>query len=173
MAGAELAVGEHVAHVFGQVEQPRHIGDVTAAFADHLGDLFLGLAEIVGQPCIGLGLLDRRQLVALDVLDQGDRQRLFVGEIADDDRRFVDLRALCGAPAAFAGDDLERVGLAPRRADDQRLQDALFADRRGQVLQRVVVEMAARLQRIGDQLADRDQAESHTRRGGAVSASGT
>ena len=59
MTGAERTVSQQRAHIFRQIEQARHVGDMAAAFADDLGDLFLGLAEILGQPGIGLGLFER------------------------------------------------------------------------------------------------------------------
>ena len=75
----------------------------------------------------------------------------------------MDLGALGRAPAAFAGDDFEIAGFAPGRADDQRLEDALLANRRRQIAQRLIREMASRLQRIGNKLRDRHHAEADSR----------
>jgi hypothetical protein len=51
----------------------------------------------------------------------------------------VQLRALRRAPAAFAGDDLKARG-SGSTAHDQRLDDALVADRGGEFLERVLGE---------------------------------
>ena len=50
---------------------------------------------------------------------------------------------LRGAPAAFAGDDLKAIA---DLADDDRLDDAVGADRLRQLLQPRIVDMVARLE---------------------------
>ena len=61
---------------------------------------------------------------------------------------------LRGAPAAFAGDEL--VAVLAERSDEDRLEDAVLADRRGELVQRVVVEDHPRLARVRFDLLDRD-----------------
>ena len=126
-------------------------------FVDRLCQHFLRVAEFVNEPAVRLRLFDRVQILPLDVLDQRNLQRFAVGVIADDDRHFVKARALRGAPAALTRDDL--IIMAVRTHHD-RLDDAAFRDRAGKLVQRVVVEMAARLIGVGSDRADRDHADA-------------
>ena len=107
-----------------------------------MAERLLGMAIFVDQPLIGLGLLDRVEILALDILEQGDFERLGVVEVADDHRDFVQPRLLRRAPAPLAGDDLVAVAV---RADDDRLDQPARRDRGGELVERGLVEMAARL----------------------------
>ena len=60
-----------------------------------------------------------------------------------------------GAPAALAGDQL--VAAVVERADEDRLEDAVLADRRGQLVERRLVEGQARLLRVGVDVVDLDR----------------
>ena len=159
VTSAEFALGQHCPYIFRQIEQAGHIGNMAAALADNLSDLFLGLAEIMGQPGICLRLFKRRQLVALDVFNQCDRERFGIVEVANDHRGFMHLGALGRTPAAFASDDFKIPGIAPRRANDQRLKNTLLADRVGQIAERFIGEVPARLQRIRNKVRNRDHTE--------------
>ena len=62
-------------------------------------------------------------------------------------------RALRGAPAALARDDL--IGVAVRAHHDW-LDDAALGDRGSELVQRILVEVAPRLFGMGSDRADRD-----------------
>ena len=94
---------------------------MAAALADDAGDVVLAVLVVIDQRLIAERLFQRIEIRALHVLDDGEFERLAVGHFENDDRHFVQLRALRRAPAPLAGDDLERVGLpfapaAPRSA---------------------------------------------------------
>ena len=74
-----------------------------------------------------------------------------------DDRHLVHAGALRRAPAPLAGDDLVGVGDAGDRAHEDRLQDAALFDRGGEILELGLVEILARLARIGPQELDRHE----------------
>jgi hypothetical protein len=112
--------------------------------------------EFFHQAAIALGLLERGEILALDVLDEGDLEGVAIVELLDDDRHFMKLRELRGAPAPLAGDDLVGVGSLGMAAHEERLQHALLADRVGKRAQRVVIEAAARLKPSRPQQLDRD-----------------
>jgi hypothetical protein len=82
------------------------------------------------QRVVALGLLERVRIRALPVLDDLQLERLGVGELAHDRGHVDELRHLRGAEAALAGDDLEAFAQRPR---DDRLDDALRADARGEL----------------------------------------
>src|SRR4051812_28650761 len=132
MPGRQFAVIEPTVHRSRQRQQPQRVSDMAAALADGFGKTRLGAAKLLHQPAIGLGLLERRQILALQVLDQRDFQRLGIRQRADDDRNFVHPDALRGAPPPLAGNQLEGGFLTSQRADQQGLDDALFADRLGE-----------------------------------------
>ena len=122
-----------------------------------LTEFGMGVAELVHQPFIALRLFQRRQILALQVFDQGDLKRLTVGQGLNDNREVVERRTLGGAPAALAGDDFIGVGLSGDGADQDRLQQAVMADRPRQLLQRRLVEMSPRLELAGAQDRDRQR----------------
>jgi hypothetical protein len=62
------------------------------------------------------------------------------------------------APAALAGDDLVLVRLARDGADDDRLDDALVANRGGEFFELFGIEVVARLERVRSQERDRQGA---------------
>ena len=84
-------------------------------------DVLLLQLKLVGEPPVRERLFDRIQVLALDVLDERHlQQRSFLSrrDIANDDRHAQQAGELRGAPAAFAGDDLEPIAdpRAPRSA---------------------------------------------------------
>jgi hypothetical protein len=99
-----------------------------------------------------LGLLDRVEVGALEVLDERQLEHHVVADpFADDrgDHRKAD--GLRGAPPAFAGDQL----IAPRRgADDDGLQDAVRADARLELGERLGSENAAWLEGVRSDLSE-------------------
>ena len=156
VAGAQRVVAQHRLHRLGQVQKAQDVRDVAAALVQRLGQLFLRVTETVHQLAVRGGLLDGVQVGALDVLDDRDLEHLGVGKVADDHRKVVQLGDLGRAPAAFAGDDLEKPAAIRVRADDERLQDAARADGVRELLQKLGLEVAARLVGVGDQLLDGD-----------------
>ena len=150
MAGGEGAFADLDLHGGGQVEQAEGVGDVAAGFADGLAELLLGHAELLEQAAVAFGFLDGVEVLALQVLDQGGGHGVGVGEVADQGRHFVQSGGLGGAPAAFAGDDLEAVrrrrdaGRARRgwRMPRARMESIEFGERVG-------VDRAARLEGAG------------------------
>ena len=121
-----------------------------------VGDVFLRQVELVGEAAIGERFFDRVQILALDVFDQRHlEQRLLLArrDVADDDRNAQQAGELRGAPAAFAGDDLEAIA---DLADDDRLDDAVGADRLRQLLEPRVVHVAARLEVVRREAIDVD-----------------
>ena len=69
---------------------------------------------------------------------------------------------LGGAPAALAGDEL--VAVRSDRADEDGLQDAMLADRRGELVERLLVEGQARLLGVRLDVVDRDDADADAAR---------
>ena len=62
------------------------------------------------------------------------------------------------APAALAGDEL--VGVRAERPDEDRLEDAVLADRRGELVERLLVEGHARLLGVRLDAVDRDDPDA-------------
>ena len=91
-------------------------------------------------------LLDRREVLARDVLDEAEQERVAVVRLADDRRHGREPGLARGAPAALAGDQL--VAALRPRADDDRLDHALRADRLGEAGVASCVEAPARLARV-------------------------
>src|SRR5262249_58014589 len=118
-----------------------------------------GVAVRAGGARVGERFLDRIEIVARDVLDEceleGPRRR----RLAHHDRHVVQARALGGPPAPLAGDEPEATPLGLMTlADDERLDEALRADRLGQLLQRLLGERLAWLLRARVHLLDGGEA---------------
>jgi hypothetical protein len=124
-----------------------------AVLADPLREVLLGEAARGEEPLQGLGRLHRVQVLALQVLDERELERVVVGGLADEDRDLLKPRALGGAPAALAGDDLEAA--AREAPGEDGLEDPLLADRLRELLELGLLEHLARLAVLRVQILDR------------------
>src|SRR6202008_1180093 len=100
--------------------------NMAARLVDQFRERFLSVSEFADQALVRIGFLDRVKIAALDILEQRDLERIGIVELADDDRDFVQPRALRRAPAALAGDDLV---VPTMRADKDRLEHAARRNR--------------------------------------------
>jgi len=153
LAGRELAAVEAQLDRVRQLEQAQRVRHGGAALAQPDREVLVGQPRADQQRLVGGGLVERAQVLALDVLDQGQLEGRDVVGIQDHRRDRLALGQAGGPHAALAGDQRE----AGRAAlDDDRLQDPVVADRRGQPEQRLVVEGLARLVRVRADLGQRD-----------------
>jgi hypothetical protein len=113
-------------------------------------------AELGEQLLVGRRLLERVELDAVDVLQQRVAEHDVVGGGADDRRDAAGARALRGAPAALAHDELEASG--PGLPHHDWLQQPELADRVLQLGERLLVEGGARLVGVGGDGGDVDLA---------------
>ena len=138
---------------------------VAARLADALRDALLGEPELVDQLAVGERLVDRVEVRALDVLDERDLELVAVRELADERGDALEAREAGGAHAALAGDELVAVeGLG----DEDRLEHAVLADARRELLERRVVDAAARLVRVRRDARERDLDDRRRRWSGAA-----
>ena len=152
MADRQPAVADEFLHRFRQFQQPQRIGHDRAALADFRGDVLLRELELLRQLRIAVRLLDGVQVFALEIFDERQFQHRAVIGLAGDDGNFRQIQKLRRAPAAFAGDQFKKTAAF---AHDERLDDALFADRIREFLQRLVGKILARLERAGPDAAQR------------------
>ena len=128
-----------------EVEQAERVRDGRSGAADARRDVVLAEPELVDQLAVGLGRLERVEVLALEVLDEGELELLAIGELADDRRDAVEAGRLRGAQPPLAGDELVAVD---RLGDEDRLEDAVLGDARGQRREALGVEPLARLVRV-------------------------
>ena len=107
------------------------------------------MVEFVDQRLIARGFLQRIEIGALNVLDDRKLERLTIADFKQHDRHFMQAGELRRAPAPFAGDDLVLIRGAARRAHQDRLDDAVLADRGRKLVKLGIGENAARIARIG------------------------
>ena len=157
VADGEAALGDEQLHVAVEIEQAHGIGDAGAGFADAAGDFILLEREFLGEADVAGGFFHRVEVFALEVLDERHFEHIAVGRLAFDDRHGGEAEFAGGAPAAFAGDEFE---FAIHRADDERLDDAVLADRLDEVVERGFAELGARLQRAGNHHVERHVADA-------------
>ena len=127
VAGAEVAVPNQILDGLRQLQQAQGVGEVAATLADDFGKILLRVTVALHQRVITLTFFDGIEVLALNVLDDGDLDRLLVGQRPNDDRHLVQVRALGGAPAALAGNDLVAVATF-ERPHDERLHQPTLAD---------------------------------------------
>ena len=149
----DAALGQPALDAGGQFQQAHGVGDGGAAFADFLGNFVLFQAEFLGKALVGDGFFDRVEVLALDVFDEGELEHLLVPGLADDHGGFLQTELLGGAPAAFTGDQFVFVVAF---ADDQGLDNAVFADRFDQFQETFAAEFGAGLEGAGNDVAGGD-----------------
>ena len=109
---------------------------------------------LVDEPLHAEGDLYGVEVLALDVLDEGHGMEVLVVHLADVGRQALQVGALCGPPAALAADDDVLSAVGP--FDRDGLDDAQLPDRVGQFVERLLVELRARLRGVGDDVGDVD-----------------
>ncbi len=160
LAATQAALAQQVLHLGGQLQQAQRIGHGGATLADALPDGLMRQAEALAQAAVRLGLFDGVEIGALQILDQGELQHLLVAvDLAHHDRHLGQAGALRRAPATLAGDDHEALAV---RRHDQRLHDALDADRLRELRQAGVVEVGSRLIAVRLEVAHRNRVEAES-----------
>src|SRR5690606_34919301 len=146
VAHIELAPLDERSDGVRQFAQPQQVADGRARPADGLGGLGVRHVELVDQALERTRLLERIQVLALDILDQRDGDRGLVRDIPDHGRDLLETCELRGAPSTLARNDLvARLARTLQRPDDDRLHDALLTNRIGELRQRLLAHVDARL----------------------------
>ena len=146
--------GDLGADFFRQLQQAEEVRDRRAILADGARDVLLLQVKLVGEPPVGEGLFNRVEVLALDVLDERHLQeRSFLSrrDVADGDRHAQQAGELRGAPASFAGDDLEPIAHPPHH---DGLDDAVGLDRLRELLEPGLVDVPAGLEFIRREAVD-------------------
>ena len=115
-------------HAVGQGEQTHRIGDVTAALTNDFGQIRLRIGIFIRQLFVAERFFNRIEIGALNVFNDRDFKRFLVAGLDDKDRNVMKRRTLRGQPPAFTGDDFIDIVHAGDRPDEDRLDNALFAD---------------------------------------------
>ena len=134
---------------------------MAARLVNQLPDFILGMAVAVDQLLIALRLLERVQVLALNILDQ---RQLGHG-------RFVDLADNRGDRSGGARVGPRASAARPRRSEilaigakQDRLEHAALRNRFGELVERLLVKLDARLAGVGPDPRDLDLAHSAARR---------
>jgi hypothetical protein len=152
----EVALGEHLEDLVGEVEQPDQVRDRRAGAAQAAGQVLLREPQLLDQRRARSRLVDRVEVLARHVFDQRrlhPRRLVLVAQ----ERRDLGQPGLPGrAPATLARDQLiAAVGEGPH---DHRLDHAGLGNRLCQGRDRVRVDATARLLRVGPDQLDGDLA---------------
>ena len=146
MARGEAAFAHKCLHLGREFQEAQRVGNDDATLADLRGGLLLRQVELPDQLRVASGLLNGVEVLPLEVLDERQFQYRPIIRRADNDRHFRQPDHLGGAPAAFAGDQFVMITL---KADNERLNDALFLDRVRQLPKGFGGKILSRLQRRG------------------------
>lgn len=137
------------------IEQAERVGNSRAALPNTLGDFALGETKLLDQGTVGKCGLKWRKVSTLKVFNQSDLDGFPWGQLADDRWDDGESCQSCGAPASLPSDDLVGRCAASAR-DDDRLDDAVLADRLSELLQVFFAERLSGLPRVRRDLLDRD-----------------
>ena len=151
----------------GQGEQAKPLVDIDGRLAHPLGQLLLREAAAGEDGLEGVRFLDRAEVLPVQVLVDGQLERRVLVAVAERDRHLRQPGQLRCSAAPLSSD---QAVAALVRADDERLEYAVLADRIGQLLEGALVEALARVRSLGDvDLLERDELEARrrSRSGGA------
>jgi hypothetical protein len=118
---------------------------------------------LVDHPVVHRRLVQRRQVLALEVLDDRDLERRVVVDVLDQRGDRLEAGLPRRAPAPFAGDDLLRV--RSERPDQDRLEDAMLADRGRKLVEGLLLEDETRLLRVRFDVIDGNDPDADRTRG--------
>ena len=145
MAFGQARLEQIAAHGGREMEQPQLVGDERLALAEARGERFLRHAVCAQQLAVAFRLLDKVQVAPLQVFDQRkDGAGLLRGALHDAGH-LPHADQATGAQPALAGDELVHAG---NTAHDQGLDQPGLRDGGRQLLQALLVELAARLVRV-------------------------
>src|SRR3989441_4266267 len=152
MALADAAFEDRVLERLGGRERPQRVRHCGTGLPKALGHLLL--REIVGlhEELVGACRLDRVEIRSLEVLDEGELEPV-LDVVADDGRDRRPSGEPCREHPTVPGDEFVGVALAGYH---YWLQDAVLADRGGQLRKALRVELRARLPTIGRDLIQWD-----------------
>ena len=146
------------AHLFGGIGEPEPVLEVALVLAQLLGQTTDAVAVLPDHPVVHRGLIERREVLALQILDDRDLECRVVVELLHERRDRAEPGSLRRAPAALTGDELEPV--AAERPHENGLQHAVLADRRGELIQRFLVDRQSRLLGVWLDLVDGDMTDT-------------
>ncbi len=147
MALRELAGSNKRGTPVIEVCEPDEIRDRSPIKTNSIRNGLMRQTELIRKPPQRPRALDRVEILALHILDQSEFGRALVIEDANQRRERLKADQLRGAPAAFAGDELETV---THGAHQDRLHEARLADGGGKALDERQVEVGSRLAWIGN-----------------------
>ena len=91
----------------------------------------------------GITTINSVEVLTLHVFDDRQLKRFLVIDLTDDDGNLMQSSALRSPPAALSGNNFEDIGALVAWAHQQRLHDALFANRIGQVFEQLWIKVFA------------------------------
>ena len=141
-------------HLVGEFQQAQVVRHRRTLLAHLLRQGVLREVALVDQALHAQRDFDGVEVLSLDVLHEGHGVQVLVVHLADIGREGLQVGPLRGPPAAFAADDdvFASVALFHRHG----LDDAQLADRVGQFVQSLLVELRARLRGVGYDVGDFD-----------------
>ena len=148
------AIVQHGEHGGGELEEAQRVGDRRAVAPDGVGDVLLREIEFRDQALVPSGLVHGRQVVPLQILDERERQHRAVVHLALDRGNPLPAERLAGAQPPLARDQFVTTVAPGDRAHDDGLEETSLADRGLELLERRGIDVLARLERVGPNLAD-------------------
>ena len=150
---ADLIGADRLEDLAGELEQADQVGDRRAVDAQPAGQLLLG-TSVSGQVIAECTrFIDRVEILPLEVLHHRQLEDAPIVEIEHPRRDLMEMGLDARAKPPLSGDELEARS---RRADEDRLEHAVLAERLGQRRNLIRIEVATGLERIGIDLVNGD-----------------
>ena len=142
-----LAQRHELADLGRGVGEPEPVLEIALVLAQLLGELADAVAVLADHAVVHRRLVERRDVLALEVLDDRDLERRVVVDVLDE-------RGDRGCPAIFDARQRRSPAISwnrpsSMRPEQDRLEDAVLADGRGELIERRLVEREARLLGVG------------------------
>lgn len=141
-------------HLVGQFQEAHVVRDGRTFLADLFGERVLREVALLDQTLHAQRDFDCVEVLPLDILHEGHGVQVFVVHLADIGRKALQVGALRRPPAAFAADD--DIFAVARFLDRNGLDDAQLADRVGQLVEGLFVELRTRLRGVGNDFRNVD-----------------
>ena len=127
-------------------------------FADDLPEIRLAVAVLINELLVAARLLDGIEVSALDVFYDRQFQRRAIIDVSNDNRQFCQPGSFSRPPAPLAGDDFVAARLIRRWTHNDRLNNAVLADRLRQIDQIGFTKTTPRVARVRGDEFDRNRA---------------
>ena len=145
VTGRDFFLIQHLLGVFGKVEQAQSVGNGRATLRNRARNFRLRAISTLHHALVAICLFNGIQIAALKVLDKRKLEHLHIVGLFNANGNLLQASKLRGLPTALTGNNLVALSIF---TNQDRLQKAVFFNRKSQLVELFLIEMHTRLVRI-------------------------